>query len=469
MAYSSNQKSTGLDTLSSLDSSDLIIVGDISDSGRAKAITKANIFTGATFPDMTSGSVLFAGASGLLSQDNTNFNWNNTAKQLSIGGISPINGGDAQFPFSVLGNVNDFIAAAIQNTNTGDSASTDFSVSADNDNTTIIGHYTDMGIWGSGFSFSAVGQVKTISLNAGGTGYSVNDTLTISSGDSNAQATVLTVNGSGMILTILLTDNGTGYSTGNAIATTGGTGTNGKVNILSLIDNSIFSANDGYLYNSGGNLIIATDTLAKEIIFSVAGFGTTNEIGRFIATQFKVGKTGTTLGSIFFSGNISTGITLQGQAVGASKVLTLPAITGTVATTLPYGCRAYKSAAVQSIGAGATAIVTFDVESWDLSGEFTSNRYTATTAGKYKVNASVLFQAAEDAKTYYLGIYKNGSAATLNAVIGRTAADMSVSTSDVVDLAVNDYIEIEATNGGVGSKNISNGSFYTYVSIQRIL
>ncbi len=45
MAYSANQKGTGLDALTSLESDDVIIVADDSDSGRAKKITKANLVT----------------------------------------------------------------------------------------------------------------------------------------------------------------------------------------------------------------------------------------------------------------------------------------------------------------------------------------------------------------------------------------------------------------------------------------
>ena len=43
MAYTTDKKSTGLDVLTGLDSGDLHIVGDISDSGRAKAITQNNL------------------------------------------------------------------------------------------------------------------------------------------------------------------------------------------------------------------------------------------------------------------------------------------------------------------------------------------------------------------------------------------------------------------------------------------
>jgi len=45
MAYINNEKSTGLDVLTSLEQNDLHIVGDVSDSGRAKAITEEDLET----------------------------------------------------------------------------------------------------------------------------------------------------------------------------------------------------------------------------------------------------------------------------------------------------------------------------------------------------------------------------------------------------------------------------------------
>lgn len=44
----------------------------------------ASLAIGSAITGATAGSVLFAGAGGLLSQDNTNFNWNNTTKQLTL-------------------------------------------------------------------------------------------------------------------------------------------------------------------------------------------------------------------------------------------------------------------------------------------------------------------------------------------------------------------------------------------------
>lgn len=46
-------------------------------------------FTNLTLSSMTLGSVLFSGAGGLLSQDNANLFWDNTAKHLGIGDATP--------------------------------------------------------------------------------------------------------------------------------------------------------------------------------------------------------------------------------------------------------------------------------------------------------------------------------------------------------------------------------------------
>jgi hypothetical protein len=54
MAYSENAKSTELDELTALDANDVFIVGDYSDSGRAKKITKTNI--GTTIDDVLADS-----------------------------------------------------------------------------------------------------------------------------------------------------------------------------------------------------------------------------------------------------------------------------------------------------------------------------------------------------------------------------------------------------------------------------
>lgn len=64
------------------------------------------IFSGLTLSGLTSGSVVFAGAGGLLAQDNTNFFWDSINKRLGIG-VAPSQ------PLTVGGNI--FINAATAN------------------------------------------------------------------------------------------------------------------------------------------------------------------------------------------------------------------------------------------------------------------------------------------------------------------------------------------------------------------
>lgn len=87
------------------------------------------------------------------------------------------------------------------------------------------------GTSGSGATATAVlaasGAIKTIAINNGGSGYSVDDVLTVAVG-TGGTATVLAVDGSGVITEIELTTGGSGYDNATGAATTvapsGGTG-----------------------------------------------------------------------------------------------------------------------------------------------------------------------------------------------------------------------------------------------------
>lgn len=68
------------------------------------------------------------------------------------------------------------------------------------------------------------GGITTVSINDGGTGYTVNDTLTVvSSGASGGIVTVTQVSG-GVVTEVEVSSYGAGYIVANANTTTGGTG-----------------------------------------------------------------------------------------------------------------------------------------------------------------------------------------------------------------------------------------------------
>lgn len=110
-------------------------------------------FTGdVTLSGKTTGSVLFAGTAGLISEDNTAFFWNNTDKYLHVGdGVTTLST-DAGNGFISVKEVVDsyFVALAGQNTNNGTSSSTDIVLS--NDIGTDTTNYIDLGINSSTYS-----------------------------------------------------------------------------------------------------------------------------------------------------------------------------------------------------------------------------------------------------------------------------------------------------------------------------
>lgn len=74
MPYSANQKSTGLETLTNLDTGDLVIVGDISDSGRAKAITFSNLENDFTLDNLSGTLAITKGGTGATSASDARTN-----------------------------------------------------------------------------------------------------------------------------------------------------------------------------------------------------------------------------------------------------------------------------------------------------------------------------------------------------------------------------------------------------------
>lgn len=187
---------------------------------------------------------------------------------------------------------------------------------------------------------------KTLSLDSAGTNTAIHTGP--AAGTSNA-----TVGGSGV--EIIGTNNTTGgmnLTVGNKNNGTSAfvdlflqndladaTGTHyGVVNLNSstytdtTFGTALSVANQMSIYGTDGPTMVGSFKAATGAVnFIVGGSASTNEIGRFTTAGLTVGLTGTLTGAIKFAGSTSTFITLQGQAVGASGVLTLPAVTDTVA------------------------------------------------------------------------------------------------------------------------------------------
>jgi RHS repeat-associated protein len=97
------------------------------------------------------------------------------------------------------------------------------------------------------------GTITVAQINSGGTGYKLNDIVTVvQSGASGGTLKVTSVR-SGSITGLTTQTTGTGYSTANAVATTGGTGTGATVNIGT--GNYLITSDDGsevYMFTASG-------------------------------------------------------------------------------------------------------------------------------------------------------------------------------------------------------------------------
>lgn len=115
------------------------------------------------------------------------------------------------------------------------------------------------------------GKIQSIEIANGGSGYVVNDILTIHSGNDDCTFKVLTVDESGTITDVILVNGGTGYAIGSTIATTGGTGTLATMNIISIdgtIPNLIPVAFDYLIDGACLDYSISYDLTSKINVFS---------------------------------------------------------------------------------------------------------------------------------------------------------------------------------------------------------
>lgn len=150
-----------------------------------------------------------------------------------------------------------------------------------------------------------VGGVKSISVSNGGTGYTTGDVITVNqvsqTGSQGATATVTAVGG--VVTALTLGAHGTGYLTADNVPTTGGTGTDLTVNIVS--DDTQFSA----AYNYSGGPITSG---------SIDSGGSGYTVGDTLVPQEP--SQGTSSGAAFtvstVSGGVVTGVTLTSGGIG---------------------------------------------------------------------------------------------------------------------------------------------------------
>jgi hypothetical protein len=139
--------------------------------------------------------------------------------------------------------------------------------------------------------------------------------------------------------------------------------------------------------------------------------------------------------------------------------------------------RAYRSSAQSGIpftsvaGALTWTTISFNAEEYDTGGEFnTSNgRFTASSAGQYLISASHSTTASIGPKM--IRITKNGASAANGASnAGNAGVTVTAHVSTVLQLAANDYIEIQAAgfNGNGGTFSVNGAADETFVQITKL-
>ena len=160
----------------------------------------------------------------------------------------------------------------------------------------------------------------------------------------------------------------------------------------------------------------------------------------------QIGSTNTSTINIGVSGdtvNIPAGVTIANAGTS----------TGFGGTNTPFVL--VRNSAAQNCDTGTATKITFDTEIVDTDNEFSSNKWTCGTAGRYFFNCTMEMQSMNDAKENWMKIYKNGSAMVPTFTQFSGAGGYFNSLSITLDVAQNDYFEIYALQNNGNMRQIN--------------
>ena len=161
----------------------------------------------------------------------------------------------------------------------------------------------------------------------------------------------------------------------------------------------------------------------------------------------------------------SSGSVILSPANTASDVtITVPAVTGTMATIGP-AFSAYISS-TQTISAGTFTKAQFNTEEFDTNSNYdatTNYRFTPTVAGYYQITVCV--QKTSSATDIQTLIYKNGSA--FKNGVTPTSTSSAIVTALVYMNGSTDYVEGYVYMGSGGATTTTASSSYFQASMVR--
>lgn len=157
----------------------------------------------------------------------------------------------------------------------------------------------------------------------------------------------------------------------------------------------------------------------------------------------------------------TNGYILQGDATGNGSWVANPATTLSLVRV--------NLSANQALGTGGWQIINFNTEVFDTGNEFNpaTNRFTATKAGFYRIEASFHTNTQNNNNLYSIGITVNGTLYQLSSYDHQGFGNVERSTSCIVQLAAGGYVEVFAENFASGV-NVDSYNGKTTFEIQQI-
>jgi len=325
----------------------------------------------------TAGSVVFAGASGVYSQDNANLFWDDANNRLGIGIATPA------YPFHVSGGSNQ-ILGFYKNT---DATNVSYITVRDKDDL-----YLNLGRVSSSACF--IGYADALRFQQGATLHGLFD----ASGNFAVGTSTTGFNSAGLPLVV-------GSGSGNTGMT-------------------IFSGNA-----SSGSIHFADGTSGSD---SFRGFINYNHSTNSMQFGADAGEDM----RIHSSGGVSIGNTTDPGATnlsvnGVIKIGTNQAVNGPAFSV-------YSNAA-QTLGSSTWTKITFGAEEYDTNSNFASSTFTPTVAGYYQINGSLNVNSSQT--QIVVSVYKNGSpyknGANINGLLSYNNVNCQVylnGTTDYVEI-----------------------------------
>ena len=136
-----------------------------------------------------------------------------------------------------------------------------------------------------------------------------------------------------------------------------------------------------------------------------------------------------------------------------------------------HAARAYLSAD-QTIPDLATTVVNIDTVNYDTQGNFntSTHRYIASEAGLHLVVVAITYMNLSDQRICYAVIKKNGAdyLAVSKSQSRPTTGYLTPIALDIVDLAVNDYVQIAAWHNQGSSIPVKGGTDRTFLTIFKL-